>query len=94
MKQKIFKFEFDPTYTDWVHAPSLRRAITFYRDQAGMTDNEMLDVEITPLPKSEWKDHDLVDSMFDEDGNAIVQTFAEWMEDNHDACGIVATTKY
>jgi len=59
-----------------------------------MNDDDLSYAEISPLPKSKWKDYKVVDSAFDEDGSAIAQTFEEWMKDNHDECGIVATTNY
>jgi hypothetical protein len=87
MKQKIFKFECD-CQTNYVYAPSQRKAFNYYKNLYGIEDTLFLGIEITPIPKKEWNKY-FTNNVKRYEGRTIKQTLSDWMSVGREGCGIV-----
>lgn len=84
---KIFEFKFTDNNTDWVYAPSKKKAKKFYKNT---TANYFLkDCSIKRIPKKKWKDLIIYDEYYNKN-----LTFKEWVKKNNYICDIIATTNF
>jgi len=98
----IYTFEYKDGQTDWVFAPDIKKAKSFYLSFTLCGD--LNDCKVTRLPKSKWAttyiiDPDDCDTENEDDdtrnecGYKIVQTFKEYAEQNTQT-DIIATTEF
>lgn len=100
---KIFKFKFQKD-SDWVFAPNENEARQFYMDFIG--ENDLEDVEVTEVPKSEWTSNYIINieepepdegEDYNEDdyagGYKIQCSFAEYAKNNTET-DLIATTNF
>jgi hypothetical protein len=57
---KIYQFTYDKT--DWVAGPNKEAIIQWYMNHTGFGLADMMEMDITVLPKNEWKDGVIVGS--------------------------------
>lgn len=96
MKTKIYQININGE-KEWIAADTAIEALKFYH---GLTDVDLTDFEddddIFELPKSEWPNHNILDTEVprDDDGNyPIIETFEQYMT-HAQFCEIIATTNY
>jgi hypothetical protein len=92
---KIYKFEYD--HTDWVAGPNKEEIVRWYMNHTGMGIADLMEMDISVLPRDEWKDRVIVDfDAYDEEGeHAVIDTFESYvlnMEPH--TVEIIATTGY
>ena len=88
-------FLFDTEY--YVVAPTEKAAIDFYIEEMGVIqyDDEDDMPEIEEIPQNEWKDHFWNMDETNSNGDPIVMSIAECLEQfSDDAVKIVATSEY